>query len=582
MNVSIVVVQRERFTSILESLRSLFETVPETTPVIVVEGMSPPQVRQGLEALRAQRPFTWVPLESFVTPQEARNIGFEQVTTEYVVFADNDIVYEPGWLRHLEENAREHASDVVSPVTCIGPPSGTRIHHAGGDLVFEEDIPLPHVRERHRLENQPISMADTDHVPVSNEVAEFHCFLARSDFIRRVGPLDERLITREHVDFALRTALVGGKVTFERRSVVTYTAHNGFDPVDLPYHLFRWSDPLALRSLSTFKRVWEVATDTNRVMDRWIRRHRLRAVAGAYPEDYRRLGQDAFNREIVEPLERSAWEKAMETRTDQRPAAVPPAPDPGDRARLFASRLGGSRSSETTDSPVPDAAPGGIGLCPVYAQTNLQLYNQLRRAGYPESEQIRVSDAYTFAMEIFAGQYRANGKPFISHLVGTASVLATQGAPVEVLAAGLLHAAYSHGSFQGQPVGITEEKRARVRSVLDPRSERLIWIYSRMPWTINKIGYIHERLHTLNARQRYVVLIRLANELEDHLDLGMLYGAKTKAYTHNSEALKRVIEMTREIGSEQLAEEVRRTLRETAKGDVPMGLHTARRAAFAV
>ena len=58
-----------------------------------------------------------------------------------------------------------------------------------------------------------------------------------------------------------------------------------------------------------------------------------------------------------------------------------------------------------------------------FAQTNIQLLNQLHREGYSADDLHLVRVAYRFAMDLFSGQFRASGKTFIAHLVGTASVL---------------------------------------------------------------------------------------------------------------------------------------------------------------
>ena len=82
-----------------------------------------------------------------------------------------------------------------------------------------------------------------------------------------------------------------------------------------------------------------------------------------------------------------------------------------------------------------------------YAQTNLQLYAQMLRAAYPETDVDRVRAAYEFALPLFAGAYRGSGKPFIAHLVGTASILVSIRARMPVVVAGLLHAVYASGEF---------------------------------------------------------------------------------------------------------------------------------------
>ena len=65
-----------------------------------------------------------ISLPYMVKPNEARNMGVAETSTEYVVIADNDIEYEAGWLEALEEHAVEHDSDAVAPLD---------LHRAAGE-----------------------------------------------------------------------------------------------------------------------------------------------------------------------------------------------------------------------------------------------------------------------------------------------------------------------------------------------------------------------------------------------------------------------------------------------------------------
>ena len=115
-----------------------------------------------------------------------------------------------------------------------------------------------------------------------------------------------------------------------------------------------------------------------------------------------------------------------------------------------------------------------------YAQTNVQLFNQLRSEGYSKKDLSFISDTYEFGMRIFAGFYLPSGKPFLDHLVGTASILAWLRAPVEVVAAGLMHAAYLHGDFGSARRGVTEAKREQLRRVVGNEVEEYIARYDRL------------------------------------------------------------------------------------------------------
>jgi (p)ppGpp synthase/HD superfamily hydrolase len=56
-------------------------------------------------------------------------------------------------------------------------------------------------------------------------------------------------------------------------------------------------------------------------------------------------------------------------------------------------------------------------------QTNLQLYNQLRMQGYSDTQLAVVHRAYELLITIYPGYYQADGKPFVAHTVGVASIL---------------------------------------------------------------------------------------------------------------------------------------------------------------
>lgn len=158
-----------------------------------------------------------------------------------------------------------------------------------------------------------------------------------------------------------------------------------------------------------------------------------------------------------------------------------------------------------------------------YAQTNIQLFNQMRSEGYSQQDIEQVGKVYEFAMELFTGLFMPSGKTFISHLVGTASILASLHVPVSVVSAGLIHAAYLYGNFGGAKEGITEIKRSYVKDAVGTEIEEYVEKYERMVWSPKNILLLRDALDELNPIDRYVLLMNLANELEHNLDLGALY-----------------------------------------------------------
>ena len=187
-----------------------------------------------------------------------------------------------------------------------------------------------------------------------------------------------------------------------------------------------------------------------------------------------------------------------------------------------------------------------------FAQTNLQLYAQLADLAYPEGDLAMVARCYELSMTLFPGTYRASGKPFLAHLVGTASIVAALRARAPVV---VLHATYTHGEFGNGWRGVSDAKRTRVRAAVGPEIEDLVARYTAFRWARATIPAIRAQVDAMTALERDVLLIRLANELEDHLDLGILYsGDAPRRLRFMREDLPVAVEMARRLGHPELAE----------------------------
>src|SRR3954453_1711126 len=109
------------------------------------------------------------------------------------------------------------------------------------------------------------------------------------------------------------------------------------------------------------------------------------------------------------------------------------------------------------------------------AQTNLQLYNQLRERGMPLDDMVLVHRAYELLISLYTGCFQGDDKPFVAHGIGTASILAEIGQPAEVLAFGMLHNVYGNGIFgDGDGPGPTPKRRRLGREAMGGRIERLV------------------------------------------------------------------------------------------------------------
>lgn len=216
-----------------------------------------------------------------------------------------------------------------------------------------------------------------------------------------------------------------------------------------------------------------------------------------------------------------------------------------------------------------------------YAQTNLQLFNQLRQAGYSNADIGFLRVAYDLAMQLFTGLFRGSGKTFLAHLVGTASILTSQHAPIAVVTAGLLHAAYSHGQFGPRRRGISDAKREHVRRAIGYEVEELVARYSTFWWDEQTIRMTRESLDSISSQDGKVLLVRLANELEDHLDLGILYcndAARHRDYIES--CLYMCVEMAERLGYPDLASALKQAFDAVVSDEVIPALSTRQKESF--
>jgi (p)ppGpp synthase/HD superfamily hydrolase len=204
-----------------------------------------------------------------------------------------------------------------------------------------------------------------------------------------------------------------------------------------------------------------------------------------------------------------------------------------------------------------------------YAQTNLELYAQLRAEGYDQTAQESVARGYMLAAQLFAGLHRASGKVFVAHTVGTASVLVEARARLPIVLAGLIHAAYTHGEFGDGWRGVTAAKRAHLRTVVGDDAEDLVDRYSRFRWRADALAGLKTALPGLDGANRDVVLMRLANELDDHLDLGVLYYEDAERRRDLLEPLALCVEIARDLGNDRLADALSETFAECRAAPVP-------------
>ena len=109
-----------------------------------------------------------------------------------------------------------------------------------------------------------------------------------------------------------------------------------------------------------------------------------------------------------------------------------------------------------------------------------------------------------------------------------------------------------------------------MRAAVGEEAEDLVVRYTKLPWTAETVGTLADTAASRDDGDRRVLLMRLANEVDDHEDLGLLHVAEAE---HRREfirtALHRCVAMAEQLGYPALAIELARVLKETLTSDVP-------------
>jgi len=420
----------------------------------------------GLEVVRFDLPL-W--------PHEARKRVAPSIDTDYVVFIDNDVQVEEGWLEALVRCADETGAGIVGPLYLWGDGIGpSKIHMAGGKLTESPAEGGRVLAEAHGLFNlDPRQVAD-QLVRRPCDFVEFHCMLVRTELLRDGSFLDTEIrCVHEHIDVALESVRRGFPVYFEPASRVHYLGFSDYMLDDLGFFRERWSAAEGEASIDAFSRKWRVVNDA-------------RSFGGVRGFLRSHLAQ-------VDPI---------------RPAV--PAP---------ADRLAPMRADELV-------------------QSRSELLDLAVRRGYEPEELTQITRAYTLAQVLMDGGYRPCGRPFINHLVGTAGVLVRYDFSVPVVAAGMLHAAYTHAApVEGGP-GAAAKATCAALGGRGSTLERKVRAYTQREMSGGGLPEDPGMFATLSIFEAETVAIEAANELDMILSGEFRYCGRTDAI--ESGALRRI------------------------------------------
>ena len=205
------------------------------------------------------------------------------------------------------------------------------------------------------------------------------------------------------------------------------------------------------------------------------------------------------------------------------------------------------------------------------AQTNLQLYNQLRREKRSADDLALIRRCYELSVELYTGHFQGDGKPFVAHTIGVASIMGQLGAPSVVVGAACIHNIYGNGDFgDGLREIATPERRRVVVDAVGDEVEECIYRFRSFRLNPTTIGDISSRLDQLDQRDRDLVTLDLADHLEKYVDYGVLYYGDSAWITDFvDDHRKTLLEIANRLGHPQLGIALADVVDDTARQVVP-------------
>jgi len=194
-------------------LDSLLATTGEDVEIIVVvNSPGPPDIDAAGWPQRVH--FLW--FDAAIGNARALNEGVASTDARWIVLADHDLIFTPGWLDALRSALRDTGADVAASML-LDPLSGAVSEFGIGYTAFNGAHPY-----KDRSPDHPI--VNRRHFP---QAACSGGMLLRRDTFRGLGGFDETLATMYgDVDFCLRLKRAGARLVAEPASRIYH--HGGW------------------------------------------------------------------------------------------------------------------------------------------------------------------------------------------------------------------------------------------------------------------------------------------------------------------------------------------------------------------
>jgi hypothetical protein len=278
--VTIVVVPRDRFSSVIDCTRSILANTPVPFRLTFLDFGYSVRTLDQIRKLCAEVPLEIVPCGRTIPIIAFRNY-LPQIKTPYVAWVDNDTYVTPGWMEALLERAAAGAR-VILPVTLeregldVDPrkiPLRNHISHGELRKIAVEG-------REYVFDYKPFRRAAPEELPQEPHTVDFfelHTFFAETEVLRQLEL--PAMVVREHIDIGIQLWKMGIDIWCEPKSVVHFdNIHKRPTWGDLKFFFFRWNEKLINQSHTLFEERWGYRFYNEQFMKNWAFRRKVYSV----------------------------------------------------------------------------------------------------------------------------------------------------------------------------------------------------------------------------------------------------------------------------------------------------------------
>ena len=454
--VTIVMTARERHSLTEAAIDSIVDETPAPYRLVYLDCGAPEWLRETLAERAGEWGLEVVRFDEPLWPHEARQRIAPSIDTDYAVFIDNDVQVEAGWLDALVACADETNAGIVGPLYLWGDDIRPPTIHMAGGKLIEAPA-----EDGRRVLDEKHHLFNVDPRLVPHELVRRPC-----DFVEFHCMLIRTALIRDPAFFD-----TGIRCVHEHIDCALQSVRRGLPVYFEPSSRIRYMafTDYMLDDLPFFRERWSAAEGE--------------ASIAAFAAKWNVVNDDRSFGGVREFL------------SNHLALTDPIRPD--DSGERHLPMQGGE-----------------------LARSRTALIDLAARRGYGQDDVERIAGAHALAERLFDGRQRMDGRAFIEHATGTASVLVRYDFAARIVVSGLLHAAYTHGPREVRPEdaaraiaealgGLGSDLERRVRAYT--QREREADLAANDPFADGDV------LATLSINEAEVLAIEAANELELHL-----------------------------------------------------------------